>query len=183
MLDVENVIMSAECGRPFDVESLVAYGPALKDLKFPAAKYCFEIPAASGRKQAVVSVFASGKVICTGANTVRRARACLGKVLGMLRVGGEPDVVLQQVVMSGTIMPRLDVYRAVERLRARSFHVQFDSEVLHAVIIRGRGAYTQVHADADPVSVVSRGRDEETVTGAVGEIYREVCAANGRGGA
>ncbi len=165
-LEIENVLASADMGRTIDIESLLRNDAALRD-GGRWVKYMIPIPGILGRS-ATIHVYKTGKIICTGANTVRRAIDCTKRILSNLENPYAP-VQIEHVMMSGHITDSLDIYRAIPRLEDR-YNIRIDAEVMRSVIFVDSNTYTQVH-DSRPIALTSRGPDEKTITSSVQKIY------------
>ncbi len=183
MLTTENVTATADCGRKVDIERLARHSGALMDFEFHAVKFSFNIPSPAGEKQAVVSVYSTGKVVCLGANTVSRAVSFTGKVLAMLGCGGA-EVGVSRVMMNGSLDagPGADAYSRVGELK-KEFRVGVDTEVMGGVmVLNAGGVRVQLTPREGGTNVVAGGPDEDKVRRAVARISEIVSGSPGRHG-
>ena len=169
-LDIVNVVAHADCNRRIDIDRLIVHGGAVKDLDTEAAKYCFEDPSCDdGTRQTTVSVFATGRLLCVGANSIERARGHTRKVLEII---GSPDteVKVHMIVLNGIIEGDVDVLSKMGRLE-RHWNVRFESNFLSGVIlVQGGGIYMDIFPHSVPVRMGMRGPDMETIHDAVGKL-------------
>jgi len=187
VLQVENLIMRADCAKKVDVEALAVYGEAHMDIAFKPAKYRVARPSMSPKRDEndVVNVYPSGKIVALAAKSVDRAEANMRAVFR--RLGAPPPgAAVQYVVMSGVLFGDYDVYRAVPLLE-KSYEVSMDSAVFTGYFVRdGEGVCVQVFAsngkpDGGRTSLLCRGPTVEAIRKTVGGVYEKVVEANGAG--
>jgi transcription initiation factor TFIID TATA-box-binding protein len=103
-IQVENMVASSDIGQELDLESLAEdltvseFNPD----KFPGLVYRSQEP------KATTIIFRSGKVVCTGANSVDDVTAALEQVFDELRdlgieIAATPDIEIQNIVSSGDL--------------------------------------------------------------------------------
>lgn len=177
-LQVENVVMKTDARRAFDIDDLVRYSGAFRDIGFAAAKFCYSRTAGRGRRDedVTVNVYPSGKLVCVGAKSVQQAREHLGLVLGRLGVTEYAEPTLHMVNTSGHFEDHIDIHRAIPYLK--EYHIMMDTGVFAAVMIVRDGVLMQVFADTDPVKITCRGPDLETIESVVNDLYGTVLRAN-----
>lgn len=182
-LSIENVIARTECPKTFDVENIVRYTEANKDFGFESAKFCFPIPSRTGSRQVVVNVFASGKIVCKGANTLSRAKRFTMEVLQKLHVSEPFDYSVRHVVMSGYVTG-IDIASSADLLRAKSYRVtardlmrktDIGDGVVLATFHRSSSpspssGNRNLHGSSAITKVVARGPNEKTIRDAVQDI-------------
>ena len=187
VLQVENLIMRADCAKKVDVEALAEYGEAHMDIAFKPAKYRVARPSMSPKRDEndVVNVYPSGKIVALAAKSVDRAEANMRAVFR--RLGAPPPgAAVQYVVMSGVLFGDYDMYRAVPLLE-KSYEVSMDSAVFTGYFVRdGEGVCVQVFAsngkpDGGRTSLLCRGPTVEAIRKTVGGVYEKVVEANGAG--
>jgi transcription initiation factor TFIID TATA-box-binding protein len=103
-IQIENVVASSDIGQELALETLADdlmasdYDPD----NFPGLVYRLQEP------KAAALIFRSGKIVCTGANSVENVETALHQVLGELRelgiqVADEPEIVVQNIVSSADL--------------------------------------------------------------------------------
>jgi transcription initiation factor TFIID TATA-box-binding protein len=103
-IQVENVVASSDIGQELDLETLAEDLPTadFNPDNFPGLVYRTQEP------KAATLIFRSGKVVCTGANSVDDVTAALEQVFDELRdlsieVAATPDIEIQNIVSSGDL--------------------------------------------------------------------------------
>jgi transcription initiation factor TFIID TATA-box-binding protein len=103
-IQVENVVASSDIGQELDLETLANdlvasdYNPD----NFPGLVYRMQEP------KAAALIFRSGKIVCTGANSVDNVTTALHQVFDELRdlgiqVAESPDIEIQNIVSSADV--------------------------------------------------------------------------------
>lgn len=103
-IQIENVVASSGIEQELDLETLASdlvasdYDPD----NFPGLVYRMQVP------KAAALIFRSGKIVCTGANSVDNVRIALQRVFGELRdlgipVTDSPDIEIQNIVSSADL--------------------------------------------------------------------------------
>ncbi len=107
---IENVVASTGIGQELDLESVAQdlEGADFNPDQFPGLVYRTEDP------KAAALIFRSGKIVCTGAQSVEDAHAGLDKVFDELRnlgipIDGTPEITVQNIVTSADIGERLNL--------------------------------------------------------------------------
>ena len=109
-IQVENVVASSDIGQELDLETLADdlvasdYNPD----NFPGLVYRLQEP------KAAALIFRSGKIVCTGANSVKNVQTALRQVFDELRelgiqVTDAPEIVIQNIVSSADLGHTLDL--------------------------------------------------------------------------
>ena len=103
-INIENVVASTDIGQELDLETLAAdlaaseYNPD----NFPGLVYRMQEP------KAAALIFRSGKIVCTGANSIENVQTALQQIFHELRqlgieVAAEPEIIVQNIVSSGDL--------------------------------------------------------------------------------
>ena len=103
-IQIENVVASTDIGQELDLETLANdlvasdYNPD----NFPGLVYRLQEP------KAAALIFRSGKIVCTGANSVENVQTALQQVFDKLRelgiqVADDPEIVVQNIVSSADL--------------------------------------------------------------------------------
>ncbi len=107
---IENVVASTGIGQELDLQSVATdlNGAEFNPDQFPGLVYRTDEP------KAAALIFRSGKIVCTGAQSVDDAHAGLDTVFGELEnlgipIDGTPEVTVQNIVTSADIGERLNL--------------------------------------------------------------------------
>ena len=103
-IKIENVVASTDIGQELDLETLAGdlaaseYNPD----NFPGLVYRIQEP------KAATLIFRSGKIVCTGANSIENVRTALQRVFRELRELGipvteDPEITVQNIVSSADL--------------------------------------------------------------------------------
>lgn len=103
-IQIENVVASSDIGQELDLETLANdlvasdYNPD----NFPGLVYRLQEP------KAAALIFRSGKIVCTGANSIENVTTALQQVFGELRdlgiqVTNSPKIEVQNIVSSADL--------------------------------------------------------------------------------
>lgn len=184
-LTMENVIMSTGCERKFNIDDLVLYGGALKEADFPAARYGFPVPSnrPDDDRECMVNVYESGRITCTGANSVNRAKKCIEHVLVKLGIKESLEIKLEQVVMSGVISPKMRI-DGIEDLLQDRFSIHNGNDMIankmpDTMIMSGKQSHTYIQIYQESMGILIRGANESVVEKDVEDIYEKICQVNG----
>ena len=166
---MENIVAKTECPKEFDIENIVRFTEANKDLEWAAAKFVFLVPSRTDR-QVTVNVYESGKIVTTGANTLKRAREYTEKVLKKLDVPEPFDYRVSYIIMSGYVKG-IDVIPCAELLRESSFET-FESDLMKKIDVKKGAVFLTFHYTAKPVKIVARGPDEKSIRNTIDDVFR-----------
>ncbi|MGD0177337.1 MAG: TATA-box-binding protein [Candidatus Bathyarchaeia archaeon] len=114
---IENVVATANLGQHLDLDSIlkVTSGAKYNPQQFPGLLYKLKRPKTS------TLLFASGKMVCTGAVSARSAERAIARIITELRADGivilkMPDVRIENIVATGDLGNRIDLENVAERL-------------------------------------------------------------------
>ena len=167
-LIMENIVAVAKCQKKFDVDNIVRYTEANKDLGEESAKFCFPVATKKGRN-IMVNVFHSGKVLCTGANTLERARFATETILNRLGVD-QFDYSVKYVVMSGYVTGA-DILSGMDKLEER-YTVKISDVNMKTINVSLGSTLVSFYHTVRPVKVVARGPDEDAIMSVMKDICR-----------
>lgn len=109
-IKIENVVALAYLHQPLDLESIYRVVPGVEynPERFPGLIYRLRRP------RATILVFSSGKMVCAGANSERKAKNAINKVLNELRsrgivITGKPEIVIQNIVATSNLGFEVDL--------------------------------------------------------------------------
>ena len=121
---VQNVVASAKLGHSIDLDAVV--------VAFPEVEYRPEVfpglPFKLKKPKTCTLIFSSGRMVCTGAKSVKDARKAVLKVVGKLKREGivglsKPEITIQNIVAKGSLNgAMIDIEKLHESAR-------FDDEV------------------------------------------------------
>jgi transcription initiation factor TFIID TATA-box-binding protein len=110
---IENVVASATLNQNIDLYSVVKAFPHVeyKPEQFPGLVFRLKRPKTS------LLIFGSGKLVCTGAKSVRQVRRAVRTTVRQLDEGGiliinRPKIVVQNIVASGSLYGKIDLEKA-----------------------------------------------------------------------
>ncbi|MCS7113444.1 MAG: TATA-box-binding protein [Nitrososphaerota archaeon] len=112
---IENVVSSVTLDQPIDLLSVMKAVPDMVEYKpeqFPGLVFRLKKP------KTATLIFASGKMVCTGAKSETLAKRAVRKVLKYLKDNGilivsRPEIKIQNIVASADIHARIDLEKAV----------------------------------------------------------------------
>ena len=97
LIKIENVVALAYLNQPLDLESIYRVVPSVEynPERFPGLIYRLRRP------RATVLVFSSGKMVCAGADSERKAKNAINKVITELKSRGivitsKPDIAIRE---------------------------------------------------------------------------------------
>jgi len=109
-IEIENVVASSDIGQELDLDTLYAdfQGADYNPDNFPGLVYRMDEP------KAAALIFRSGKVVCTGANSIANVTTALETVFDELRALGidvvvSPNIEVQNIVSSGDLGQALNL--------------------------------------------------------------------------
>lgn len=116
-VEIENVVATADLGQHLDLDAILTVTPGAKynPQRFPGLVYKLKKP------KTTTLLFASGKMVCTGARSAKSAKAAISQVIKELRSQGiiiiaKPDTEIENIVASGDLGGRIDLEIVAERL-------------------------------------------------------------------
>ena len=131
-LQIENVVTKTECCKTFDVDALVKYNGAFRDIGFPPAKFRFMRP----KKQVTVNVYKTGKIICLGAKSIERAIEYTERIMKKLDITDSSEITVTRVMMSGHFVEKVNVYNAIPLIEKASRFIGIDCNTTgHAAVV------------------------------------------------
>lgn len=132
-LSVENVVATATLDHKMDLLGIMkVFGNAeYRPKRFPGLVFRLKRPKTS------TLIFRTGKMVCTGADSERKARSAIRKVLRMLKKGGivilsKPRVEIVNVVVTGDLGERVDLEKAADVME----NVMYEPEPFPGLIYR-----------------------------------------------
>ena len=113
---IQNVVASAAFNQLVDLGAIVKAFPQVeyRPAVFPGLAFRLKRP------KTCTLIFHSGRMVCTGAKSVREARRAIMKVARELRAAGiiiigKPEIKIQNIVASGSLGGMIDLEEMCER--------------------------------------------------------------------
>lgn len=132
-VEIQNVVATADLSQHLDLETILRITPGAKynPERFPGLIYRLKRP------KATALLFSSGKVVCTGAKSVRSAKGAILQIINQLTghgivIIGRPAAGVENIVASGDLHGTIDLENVAERL----FRTIYEPEQFPAVIYR-----------------------------------------------
>jgi len=132
---IENVVASTGIGQELDLETLAddLVGTEYNPENFPGVVYRLQEP------KAATLIFRSGKIVCTGANSIENATDALAQVFDALRglgidVPADPEIVVQNIVSSADLGVPLNLNAIAIGLGLE--HIEYEPEQFPGLVYR-----------------------------------------------
>jgi len=116
-VEIQNVVATADLRQHLDLDVIlkVTPGATYKPQSFPGLVYKLKKP------RTTTLLFASGKMVCTGAKGAKSAKRAIAQVVKELKSRGiviiaNPDCEIENVVASGSLQGSVDLEIVAERL-------------------------------------------------------------------
>jgi len=168
---IENVVSSVTLDQPIDLLSVMKAVPDMVEYKpeqFPGLVFRLKKP------KTATLIFASGKMVCTGAKSDTLAKRAVRKVIKYLRDNGilivsRPEIKIQNIVASADIHAKIDLEKAVFALGRTMYEPeQFpgliyrmdEPKVVMLLFASGKLVCTGAKKEAEVKEAVYKLRDE-----------------------
>jgi transcription initiation factor TFIID TATA-box-binding protein len=131
---VENVVVTARFRHGLDLSALVKIFPQARPMRrFPALVYKLKRP------RVTMLIYASGKIVCTGAKSEREASSVIGGFVETMRQKGfvfpsPHEVKVENAVVSALLRTSVNAKEAVKRLNA----TVYEPEGFPGVVVKFR---------------------------------------------
>lgn len=116
-INIENVVASATLNQKIDLLTILKAfrNVEYKPKRFPGLVFRLKRP------KTATLIFNSGKMVCTGAKTEKKAKSAIRKVVRELKNGGiiilnKPDITIQNIVASANLQGKVDLEEASDLL-------------------------------------------------------------------
>ncbi len=167
-INVVNVVASASLDQKIDLLAIlkvfrnVEYRPK----QFPGLVFRIKKP------KTATLIFASGKMVCTGARSEKLARRAVNKVVRELKnngiiILGKPKIVIQNMVASANLHGSIDLETAADILE----NVMYEPEQFPGLIYRMAEPKTVLLLFASGKLVCTGAKSEEMVYESIVKIY------------
>ena len=117
-INIENVVATGALHQNIDLNSIVRVFPGVeyRPEQFPGLVFRSQKP------KATTLIFSSGKMVCTGSKSERKARKAVNKVVDELNRGGivilgKPEIQIQNIVAAAALGGRIDLEKVTYSLK------------------------------------------------------------------
>src|SRR4030043_1321506 len=117
IINIQNVVATATLNQKVDLNAIVKSFPGVEyhPEQFPGLVFRLKIP------KTATLIFNSGKMVCTGAKSEKKARRAVMTVVKELKKGGiiiisKPELKIQNIVASVSLGGKVDLELAVGKL-------------------------------------------------------------------
>jgi transcription initiation factor TFIID TATA-box-binding protein len=172
---IENVVSVAELGVdiPLDDVSGEHKRSGYQPEQFEGLVY------KPGREKVASLVFPSGKIVCTGAKSIKEAKGCIDKVVGRLREKGtnvpkKYKVNVENMLASATLGTKLDL----EKLASSMKGAEYNPDQLPCVVYRMPKAGVSFLLFGSGKAICTGGRSEKII----GSAFRKLREVLGKAG-
>ncbi|MCD6263614.1 TATA-box-binding protein [Candidatus Bathyarchaeota archaeon] len=116
-VQIQNVVVSVVTHQPIDLNSITSRFPQVEYRPKVFPGLCFRLK----KPKTATLIFSTGRMVCTGAKSVREAKSAVHTVLRMLKREGiiaerKIEITVQNIVASADLGCGVDLNRAVEVL-------------------------------------------------------------------
>jgi len=167
-VSIENVVASASLDQKIDLLAImkvfrnVEYRPK----QFPGLVFRLKRP------KTATLIFGSGKMVCTGAKSEKKARSAVKKVVRELKnagiiILGKPEIVIQNIVASANLHGKIDLETAADIMD----NVMYEPEQFPGLIYRMAEPKVVLLLFASGKLVCTGAKHEGMVVEAVGKVH------------
>jgi transcription initiation factor TFIID TATA-box-binding protein len=168
-INIENVVASAAVGQRIDLGAVVVGFPFVeyRPEQFPGLVYRLTKP------KTATLVFASGKMVCTGAKSEKQAREAVTKVVGELKkkaivTTSQLDITIQNIVSSVTLGGVVDLEKTTYSLEK----TMYEPEQFPGLIYRMDDPKVVILIFASGKLVCTGAKKEEDIPRAVAKLQK-----------
>lgn len=175
VIKIENVVATAALKHRIDLRAVVKAFPEAeyRPEQFPGVIFRLKRP------KTATLIFGSGKMVCTGARSEKKATKALRKVVRKLKKGGivilgRAVTKIQNVVASADLGRRVDLIKWYESERALGGRMIYEPEQFPGLIYRMKDPRAVVLVFASGKLVCTGARKEEDVHRAVKKLHERL---------
>ena len=172
---IQNIVASVTTGEAIDIDAVVRNFPSVeyRPERFPGLVFKLKKP------KTAILIFRSGKMICSGAKSMRDLEEAIGVVLQMLKGKGiitqaRPEIKVQNIVSTASLGGNIDLEKAAYFLG----RTMYDPEQFPGAIYRMDEPKVVVLIFASGKLVIVGAKTEEEPTLAARKL-REILEENG----
>ena len=168
---IENVVASVMLNQSFDLDEIAAAMPNVEfdPDTFPGLVYRLKKP------KTATLIFTTGKMVCTGAKSVKESRRAVHKIVKNLnkagiRITGTPEITIQNIVASGGLGFHVDL----ERLFMTLENCIYEPEQFPGLIYRMKDPKTVILVFGSGKIVITGAKLEEQIPEAAMKLMNRV---------
>ena len=168
---IENVVASVTLNQRFDLNAIVKGNPGVeyRPEKFPGLVFRLKNP------KTAILIFSTGKMVCTGANSERKAKQAVKKVVKELKnsgiiIPGKPEIKVVNIVASANLLGRIELEDCAYSL-ARTM---YEPEQFPGLIYRMDDPKVVILIFASGKIVCTGATKEEDVYKAVAKLHKQL---------
>jgi transcription initiation factor TFIID TATA-box-binding protein len=167
-IEIQNVVATASLNQSFNLPDILKtfrntqYNPK----RFPGLVFRLNRP------KTATLIFRTGKMVCTGAKSEKRAKTAIKKVIKELKengiiVLGKPVITIENIVASANLQKKVDLETAADILE----DVMYEPEQFPGLIYRMRDPKTVLLLFSSGKIVCTGGKSEEIVNKSVQTLH------------
>jgi transcription initiation factor TFIID TATA-box-binding protein len=171
VINIQNVVATGTMNQKVDLNAVVKGYPGAeyRPEQFPGLVFRLKRP------KTTTLIFASGKMVCTGARSGKESRTAIMKVVKELRKGGivilgKPDFKVVNIVASASLGGKVDLEKTVVALR----HTMYEPEQFPGLIYRMSEPKVVILIFASGNLVVTGAEVEQDVYDAVHKLHESL---------
>jgi transcription initiation factor TFIID TATA-box-binding protein len=166
---IQNVVATADLNQPLDLETILKVTPGTKydPQRFSGLIYKLKKPATT------TLLFASGKMVCTGARSARSAKTAIARIIQELKGNGiviitTPECEITNIVASADLCGTIDLEAVTERLCKTMyepeqfpglFHMMTEPKAMLLVFATGKIVCVGAKRESDVYLAIEKLRD------------------------
>ena len=169
IITIQNVVASATLNQKVDLNAVVKSYPGVeyRPARFPGLVFRLKRP------KTATLIFNSGKMVCTGAKSEKKARRAVMNVIKELKKGGiiiisKPELKIQNIVASARLGGKIDLEKAVSTLGK----TMYEPEQFPGLIYRMDEPKVVILIFASGNLVCTGAKKEQDVYDAVHKLHR-----------
>jgi transcription initiation factor TFIID TATA-box-binding protein len=171
VINIQNVVATGTMNQKVDLNAVVKGYPGAeyRPEQFPGLVFRLKRP------KTTTLIFASGKMVCTGARSGKESRTAIMKIVKELRKGGivilgKPDFKVVNIVASASLGGNVDLEKTVVALR----HTMYEPEQFPGLIYRMSEPKVVILIFASGNLVVTGAEVEQDVYDAVHKLHESL---------
>ena len=168
---IENTVASVTLNQRFDLNAIVKGNPGVeyRPEKFPGLVFRLKKP------KTAILIFSTGKMVCTGAKSEKKAKQAVKKVIKELKksgiiIPGKPEIKVVNIVASANLFGRIELEDAAYSLG----RTMYEPEQFPGLIYRMDDPKVVILVFASGKLVCTGATKEEDVYKAVAKLHKNV---------
>jgi transcription initiation factor TFIID TATA-box-binding protein len=170
-IEIHNVVATANLNQRFNLVDIFKHfkNAEYRPKQFPGLVFRLKRP------KTTTLIFRTGKMVCTGAKSVKTARSAIRKVIRELKKNGiivlsKPVITIQNIVASANLQHKIDLEEAADLLD----NVMYEPEQFPGLIYRLKEPKTVMLVFASGKIVCTGGTSAKMIDKAINTLY-ETC--------